>query len=214
MDSPFEPQLKDIIRDFDQSFGACKYDDGSDMKPIVIRELQTRCIAAIERASGKSSVYSQQVAACVDTANFPFEHLANIVGVAKSLLSDLRNGYLRSLEEIIHADVFADYLEMADHLVESGYKDAAAVLAGSTLEAHIRNLSVKHSLSVDTSGKADALNVELVKNGAYNKLEQKNVTAWLGLRNSAAHGKYDEYDDRQVSLLIASVREFISRHPA
>ena len=213
MKSPFESQLVKIVRDFETTAGECKYDDGSDMKPIVLRELLTRSIAAIERATGKTSDYSQQVSECAGTADYPFEHLANVIGVAKSLLSDLRNGYLKSLEEIIHADVFADYLEMADHLVENGYKDAAAVIAGSTLEAHIWNLCSKWGVNGGPSTKADVLNAELVKAGTYNKLEQKNVTSWLGLRNSAAHGKYNDYDDRQVSLLIASVREFISRHP-
>ena len=48
----------------------------------------------------------------------------------------------------------------------------------------------------------------------YNKLEQKTVTAWLGLRNSAAHGKYDDYDDRQVASFIQGLRDFMIRHPA
>ena len=41
---------------------------------------------------------------------------------------------MQSREELIHASVFADFLQMADYLVDSGYKDAGAVIAGSTLE--------------------------------------------------------------------------------
>ena len=107
---------------------------------------------------------------------------------------------------------------MAAHLEESGYKDPAAVLAGSTLEAHLRKLCDKHGV-VPVSGsdkpkKADTLNAELKKAGAYNKLDQKNVTAWLDIRNKAAHGRYGEYTKEQVKLLINSVRDFINRHPA
>ena len=42
----------------------------------------------------------------------------------------------------------------------------------------------------------------------------KNITAWLDLRNSAAHGDYAAYTKEQVKLLIASVQNFIIRYPA
>ena len=61
------------------------------------------------------------------------------------------------------------------------------------------------------SKKADTLNADLAKAGVYNKLEQKNVTAWLGLRNDAAHGHFQNYDASQVALLIQSVRDFLGR---
>jgi hypothetical protein len=54
----------------------------------------------------------------------------------------------------------------------------------------------------------------LVKAGAYSILDQKSVTAWLDLRNKAAHGRYAEYQKEQVALLIDSVRNFMVRHPA
>ena len=60
---------------------------------------------------------------------------------------------------------------------------------------------------------ADTLNAELVKVGAYTNLDQKNVTAWLGLRNDAAHGNYEEYGKQQVVLMIDSIRDFIARNP-
>ena len=46
------------------------------------------------------------------------------------------------------------------------------------------------------------------------KLDQKNVTAWLGLRNDAAHGHFTKYTSDQVQLLISSIRDFITRNPA
>ena len=62
--------------------------------------------------------------------------------------------------------------------------------------------------------KADAVNAELVKANAYSKLDQKNVTAWLDLRNKAAHGHYTEYQKEQVALMIDAIRDFITRCPA
>jgi hypothetical protein len=120
--------------------------------------------------------------------------------------------------ELIHAEVFSDLIGMAHELQTSGYKDAAAVITGSVLEDHLRKLAAKGGLEVEKGDgspkKADALNAELTAAGIYNGLEQKSVTAWLDLRNKAAHGHYDDYDQQQVAALIRDVREFLIRHPA
>ena len=110
---------------------------------------------------------------------------------------------------------------MSQHLLNEGYKDAAAVIAGSSLDAHLRQLCERSGIgSVVSSGgtttykKADRLNSDLAAANIYSKLDQKNVTAWLNLRNKAAHGRYAEYESPQVSLLISGIRDFITRNPA
>ena len=215
MPNPFEAQIQSAIIDYETQMGKCGYDDGSDMSNTVHQRLFTSCIAAIERASGKGSTYYQH-ASSIRGLNEHIE-LAAVVGVCQSLLSDIRKGYTQSLAEVIHADIFADYLEMADHLVKQGYKDAAAVIAGSTLESHIRKLCNKHGVATESSGKpvkATKMNADLCKAGVYAMLDQKSITAWLDLRNNAAHGNYSEYDSGQVGLMISSVRDFIARHAA
>ena len=214
----FKEQLSAVITEYELARSQSKYSDASDMiSHTKITELQTRCISAIERTSGSKSIYSRQVMEIGKKKANVYDHVAEQIGVAKALLYDIENGYLKSLEEIIHGDLFSDFLEMATHLVENEYKDAAAVMVGSTLEVHIRNLCDKHGVAT-TSGrrlkKAELLNAELTKEGVYTKLDQKNVTAWLGLRNDAAHGNYSEYTKEQVKLLVESVRNFITRYPA
>jgi hypothetical protein len=218
MANTFEKQLEAVITEYESAAALSKYDDASDaLSNVQVRDLQTRCLAAIERTIGRNSVYYERATALSETKDHAYGQLAGQIGVAKSLLSDVQNGYLKSLEEIIHGDVFSDFLEMADHLTANGYKDAAAVLAGSTLEAHLRQLCTKHGVSTTFNGKskkADTMNAELVKVGTYSKLDQKNVTAWLGLRNDAAHGNYSEYNSGQVKLLTSGIRDFITRCPA
>lgn len=63
----------------------------------------------------------------------------------------------------------------------------------------------------DVPRKADALNSELAKVEVYSKLDQKQITAWLALRNNAAHGKYDEYTSEQVRNMLVGVTEFMVR---
>ena len=111
---------------------------------------------------------------------------------------------------------------MAQHLIDSGYKDAAAVIAGSALEAQIRILCTKAKIANEVAKadgtaspkKADSMNSELASAGVYSKLDQKGITAWLDLRNKAAHGKYTEYQSAQVALMIAGVRDFVGRTSA
>ena len=148
--------------------------------------------------------------------------MPHIGGILKSLRHAVASDYLASVQELIHADVFSDFLEMAEHLLSEGYKDPAAVLTGGVLEEHLRKLCSKNGLSTDYKDskgvsrpkKAESMNTELAGQSVCSKLDQKNVTAWLDLRNKAAHGQYGEYTQEQVELLLQSVRDFLVRHPA
>jgi hypothetical protein len=213
-----DAELQKILKEYQEAQSRSHYDDCSDViKNVQLNQLQTRCIAAVERGAGRNSAYYRQVTGVLDAKDHAWNHLAAQVGVVQSLLHDIQNGYLRSVEEVIHGELFGDFLEMSDHLVSNGYKDAAAVIAGSTLESHLRQLCKKAAITTEHNGKpkkADALNSELAAAGVYSKLDQKNVTAWLGLRNDAAHGNYAAYDKNQVALLVSSIRDFVTRNPA
>lgn len=142
--------------------------------------------------------------------------LEPVRGMLLALRNDYEAGYLQSVVELVHADLFSDFLDMAEYLLDQGYKDPAAVVTGSVLEEHLRKLCGKHSVDVvkadGTPKKADSLNSDLTQTGAYSKLEQKSVTAWLDLRNKAAHGKYSEYEKEHVALMLLGVREFAARY--
>jgi hypothetical protein len=142
------------------------------------------------------------------------------IGIVSAARDELEGGWLQTARGLLSAEIFADFLEMAEHLLAEKYKDAAAVIAGSSLEEHLRQLATAATLpttrtkdDVEVPLKADALNADLAKAGVYSRLEQKSVTMWLDLRNKAAHGRYDEYDHTQVSLMVEGVRQFISRVP-
>ncbi|MFV1450562.1 hypothetical protein VBZ51_15505 [Maribacter sp. HS] len=138
------------------------------------------------------------------------------INILNSIKVEIENDWLLSIKELVTSEIFADFLEMSKHFLDLKYKDPAAVMIGSTLEEHLRQLCNKHS--VDTTfekngdlfpKKANLLNANLVKAEAYGVLEQKNVTAWLDLRNRAAHGKYGEYSIEQVDLMYQGVLNFI-----
>jgi len=195
-----------------------KYDDLSDLE-ITGRKGKfiTQALATIEAISSSDSAYVREAKYKTQTGEYKARSISILVGVLQALREDYNLGYLRTLKELIHADVFSDFLEMANHLMSEGYKDPAAVLAGGVLEEHLRQLCNKSGIAI-TDGKdfkkADLLNSELAKVTAYSKLDQKNIVAWLDLRNKAAHGRYSDYTLEQVELLIGSIRDFITRVPA
>ncbi|KKN54193.1 hypothetical protein LCGC14_0594860 [marine sediment metagenome] len=58
------------------------------------------------------------------------------------------------------------------------------------------------------------MNSDLARQNIYTKSEQKQVTAWFGIRNDAAHGNYENYSDKEVKLLILGLRDFLVRNPS
>ena len=198
-----------------------QYDDLCDLPESEIAGLVTLQLQLIDRFAPVGSAFRKAADTWFETykmGSLPYsqKHYAGILSALKTAYTE--QDYFANVQELVHADVFGDLLEMADHLVSEGYKDAAAVTAGGVLEEGIRKLATKLNVPVaDAAGKpkkTSLLNDELVKAGAYNLLEQKSVTAWLDLRNKAAHGLYSEYDENQVQQFIAGIREFLIRHPA
>lgn len=218
MNTPFERELEELVETYQQALSRSQHDDASDvLSKTEVSSLLARAAAGIERASGKGSQYSSRVSTILSIKCHDWDRVAQVIGVANGLLHDLRQGYTQSIEELLHSDVFADYLEMANHLLATGYKDAAAVISGSTLEAHLKQMAAKFGVSAEQDckpKKADSINSELVKASAYSKIEQKSITAWLGVRNSAAHGNYEDYESSQVQLMNQGIQDFIVRNPA
>ena len=140
------------------------------------------------------------------------------IGILYAINDEICDGWLESTRGLISADIFGDFIEMAEHLLAEGYKDPAAVIIGSSLEQHLKNLCLANNIEVMIERnekvipkKADQINSDLVKGGVYSKLDQKSVTFWLGIRNNAAHGQFDQYNEDQVKIMLSGVLEFINR---
>ena len=171
------------------------------------------------------TAYRERAEATIDTFSRggsirnPGGLVLQLFEILHAFREDAASGFLKELEASIHAGVFADFLEMAEHVLDDVHKTPAAVIAGFTLEEHLRKMCGSAGIPVTapdgTPKKADLLNAELAKAGAYpSKTEGKDVTAWLGRRNDAAHGHHERYTEDQVRLMIEGVRNFLSRHPA
>jgi hypothetical protein len=198
------------------------YDLSNNSSLDELTELVSKSKSAIARIVGVNSEYYKDVLDSVSKNTDTGYKLMKVIGIVKALKSDLVNDYLKSYSEIIHSEIFSDYLEMAYHLAEEGYKDPAAVLAGSTPESHLKELCKSQNIEIETKNsngklivkKADLLNSDLAKTKCYTLTYQKQITAWLDLRNNAAHGNYIKYTTEEVNLMIAGIRNFLLSHPA
>ena len=112
---------------------------------------------------------------------------------------DYEGGYIQSTRSLIQAEVFDSELEQASELLTHGYKTPAAVVAGVVLETSLRELCDRNNIGY---GKLDKMNADLSKANVYNKLQQKRITALADIRNSAAHGKLDEFSEVDVEDMI------------
>jgi hypothetical protein len=133
-----------------------------------------------------------------------FQRLRAVLLAAKE---DYDGGYLNDLKLLVQSEVFDSELEQANELLVSGYIIAAAVTAGVVLEAGLREMCVDRALPI---GKLDKMNADLAKAGVYNKLVQKQITALADIRNSAAHGHYDQFSKDDVSSMIKDVQRILA----
>ena len=211
-------QLDAVIASYDDVRSRSKYDDLSDLKGVVSSEANARMQATIKRLAPQGSPHLVAAEAIMKQYGVGNGYaIGLLLGILRAMRADYAAGYLSSIAELIHADLFADFLEMSDHLLSQGYKDPAAVVAGSVLEEHLRKLCGKAGIATvnrTAPKKADLLDADLAGASVYSKLDQKSVTAWLDLRNKAAHGKYSEYTKEQVQALQEGVRHFMTRYPA
>jgi hypothetical protein len=145
-----------------------------------------------------------------------YKRILEVNGALESIVYELENGLLSNIRVLLQADIFSDFLEMGEHLLKEGYKDAGAVIIGSVLEDTLRKLCSTNEIeTINAKGNPltiDPLNSELAKADVYNKLVQKQITSWADLRNNAAHGHFDKYDTTQVEMMLRFVQSFCAVH--
>ncbi|MGP8252572.1 MAG: hypothetical protein ACLQHF_11095 [Terracidiphilus sp.] len=211
-------QIDAVLNRFVSLRRRAQYDDLSDLPDMEVTASITMMCDTIARFAPPQSQYAESMRALVKSYGAANGNLApHIAGILSALRDAHDSGYLGTVAELVRAEVFADFIEMAEYLLASGYKDPAAVLIGGVLEEHLRQLSIKNGVPIEIAGKpkkAEQLNTDLTGQSVYSKLDQKSVTSWLGLRNNAAHGKYAEYTSDQVTLLLQGVRDFMVRNSA
>jgi hypothetical protein len=115
-------------------------------------------------------------------------------------------------------EVVSDLLEQSRDLLEAkGVHPAAPiVLAGATLEEFLRNWIEAEGISLgqrkpSINGYAEAL----LSEEKITKQDHKDIIAWAGLRNHAAHGHWEEVSEKQrAAIMLDGINLFLRKYSA
>lgn len=164
----------------------------------------------IERVFGSNCVHLKKIENTVGSHTYlTYSPSVRVLGILKSAKDDYEYSMLIDLKTIIEAEIFDEFLEQAEHLLNSGYFQPAAVIAGCVLEDTLRKMCIRSEIEIAERPKLDKMNADLSKCGVYNKLNQKQITAWADLRNKAAHGHWDDFNQDDVRMFIQGLRLFM-----
>ena len=141
-----------------------------------------------------------------------YSPITQALGILRAARDYYEQGFLFDTRILIEAEVFDDFLEQGEHLLDAGYYQPAAVVIGSVLEDGLRKLCTRHEVPLSVQPKLDTMNAGLAKQGVYNKLTQKRITAFADIRNKAAHGEWDEFTEADVEDMLRGVRQFMQTH--
>jgi len=175
----------------------------------LLNEWRVKVKNLIVNACGRESEHYKDLIESEKPKNLDtnYGRLLRIKSVFHAAKEDYLGGYLSTVRDLVQAELFDDELGQAKELLDKKYHVAAAIIAGVVLETGIRELCKKNNIA---TGKLNKMNDDLAKNGVYNSLIQKQITALAGIRNSAAHGKTDEFTIEQVENMIKEIETLLA----
>jgi hypothetical protein len=175
-------------------------------------EWQTQTLAFLMATLGENSVYVEKFRQGVQRG-FPSD-VKSGQGILRAVREDVELGYLGKIQALITADIFSDFLDMGEHLVENGYVHPAASLAGAVLERGLRDIATEHEVKLKGREDIGSLNGKCAAADVYNRLVQKKVQVWNDVRNHADHGEFEEYTEADVRNMLSGVRDFLGTYLA
>jgi len=129
--------------------------------------------------------------------------------LAKEVLKSVKD-YLKLNLEIhrtenynIKIDIISDFMAQAIELAadKKFHPAAASILMGASLEEFLKKIAEEKE--IDLSGikmTIDPISKKLYEENIITKQDLKDITSWAGIRNEAAHGNFDEVNDRKRIL--------------
>jgi hypothetical protein len=176
----------------------------------LVQKWRTSSLAFLEATFGSDSIHYRDFEERCKFSNR--SEAERGLAILESAKESIEAGYLQKVETLVSASVFSDFLEMAEHLLDNGYKDPAASLIGAVLEDGLRRICGSSNLAVKSDDNISSLNKRLADNSAYNRLQQREIEVWNKLRDYADHGHFDEYKADDVADMLKGVRNFLSSY--
>jgi hypothetical protein len=164
------------------------------------------------------SVFLEAIQKC-DPHNMTTDFVAkSITENVKALIDSIEEGVHQGIspERQAELDVVSDFLGMAHRLLETAgvHPAAPAVLIGATLEEFLRTWLEAEGLELGKRKPGlEAYSQILRDKELITKQDGKDITAWAGIRNHAAHGEWEEVSDKErIALMLEGVNLFIRKN--
>ncbi len=167
------------------------------------------CRRVAEQLAGRESGYYRTLEA--HAVNCTSQHFIESRAALEALREDFAKGWL-DIRELVAAEVFTDFLDMAQHLHGNRYHHPAASIAGAVLEDSLRRLHLKHIGQWQGDSSISKLNDSLRKADVYGQATWRQIQAWGDIRNDADHGHFEKVDAGQVKLMVYGIRDFVAKH--
>ena len=182
-------------------------------------EAQAEASAALEflrRLAGDSDLY-RAAREGLETTMAAHEYLERLARILDQFVAGRTAGLLAAVpfEVAARAEAATDLMEQVEQLLSDRAVHVAApiVLAGAALEELLR--SRWHQIgSPALSGKPgiNSYAAALKEAQVLDKQDVKDVTAWAGLRNEAAHGDFGALDLPRARIMADGINFFMQRH--
>src|SRR5437867_2811149 len=146
-------RFEELIAEGRKIIAQCGWDGKNyDRHPSedVYFRFRTEAMNLVRRSCGEDSDHYRELkrlAESKESANNSF-YLIHALGVVEAAKSDFDAGLLFDIRALITAEVFADFVEQAEHLLASGYYIPAASLAGAVLEDALRKLCERDRITI------------------------------------------------------------------
>src|SRR5262249_40662992 len=109
-------QIDEVLEKHQAIRSQSRYEDCSDQGGPVTSKPPTLPCTTIDRSAPTNNQYVQTMRAMLKrSSELNAPNIPNIVGILRALRAAYTSGYLATVTELIHADLFADFLEMADY---------------------------------------------------------------------------------------------------
>jgi len=146
------------------------------------------------------------------------EYERRMKNVMASFIRFTENGLLSKLsyEREIQIETVSDLLEQANELLSNKkiHPVAPTVIIAAALEEFLRNWLEDNGVDLESMKKSiDSYSQELRKLDLIKKQDSKDILSWAGTRNDAAHGNFEEVNDRnRIKLMLEGVNLFIRKY--
>lgn len=167
--------------------------------------------------AGEKTAFFKTLSQIVNTAS-PGIKTHRVSQVLSSFIEFIENDLLRSisLEREVQIETVSDYLAQADSLLKDKkvHPAAPAVIIGASLEEFLRNWLEDEKFDLTTiNNSLDAYSNELKRREKITKQDLKDIVSWGGIRNSAAHGHWEDVDNRKrIRLMLEGVNLFMRKY--